>query len=250
MIIEKPKYQLFITLSLLFFALIIFNGFYEIKQYKNEQLKIADKYVLSSIKLVTEEIRNKHKKVKSFSHEHVVLLSRAVKNPDDIEVLSELLSLSKHALPDVFALSIADKKGNIILDDFEGHIGEVCRTDLYEYINRGTEKLRVHPNSYEYHYDIVSEWQDNNVTYLIFMSFKLDYITQLISLLNPPDQNLMLVIKDKNYLIEITEHGSRINLPKSKSYNLTDNQISNILAEHAIPDTQWSMVNGLNSQYR
>ncbi len=65
--------------------------------------------------------------------------------------------------PDYLAFTIATQKGEVLVDDFDGHIEEVCVNDIRGfYKDRRAPPVFIHPNPLAYHYDIMVSWGELN----------------------------------------------------------------------------------------
>ncbi len=202
----------------------------------------ASNSIENTIDGIEREIHLRNHFMSIFINNNSALLESIIEDSENIHLLSDLLVSIREYFPDNFAVSIADKNGEIILDDFDGHIGDVCRIDLKKQLETEKYKARVHPNPVSYHYDISTSWLNKNNTYLLFASFKLDRIAAILKSHQSLGQKLFLVIKKFDYLIEVTEEGDRSKLKTDGNYKLTRVQIDNIIDEKDIHDSHWTVV--------
>lgn len=218
--------------------------YYDMRSEKSNADRIAE----NTSKNIQFEISEKIRHLNLFSEQHTKLLSSIIKDTENIHLISELTSLASGSFPDNFAISIADNSGEIILDDFEGYIGDVCRIDLKNQLETNDYKTRLHPNPNSYHYDISTEWTNNDQQHLVFASFKLDRIVNILKSNQMQGIDLILTIKKFDYLIEATAKGDRSKIDVSNGYKLVDSQVSNILSEKKLENSYWTLVAIKNSE--
>ncbi|MBT4836230.1 MAG: response regulator [Methylococcales bacterium] len=108
---------------------------------------------------------------------------------------------------------------------------------MIEFSKKHNQTIKVHPNPYAYHFDILAETSFG----LFFVSFRTDFLSNILKATEPAGHSLMLVLKGKN-LIEITSQGARNVLTDRDSFKLTDVEINKILHRVSITNTAWELV--------
>lgn len=243
---NEHKQKLFLIIG--FLPILILCGsiqfYYDLRSQQSDAYRITE----NASKNIQFEISEKIRLLTTFSNHYKALLASILKDTENIHLLSELISHTSDFFPDNFAVSIADNNGEIVLDDFEGYIGDVCRLDLQHQLKTNTYKTRLHPNPNSYHYDISTEWDNNDQRHLLFASFKLDRIRNILESNQMHDIDLILTIKKFDYLIEVTAEGDRSKIDVSNGYKLKDSQISNILYEKKLDNSFWTLVAIKNSE--
>ena len=141
----------------------------------------------------------------------------------------------------MFTYTISDHSGHPFLDDFNGYIGTICRDDMRKLAMDNEYSIRLHPNPHIYHYDIMGKWSDGNIDGIFFVSFKPDIIVRRLIAASPPGHELALIIKDRDYLLEINEAGSREKAPRD-DYCMTEQDKSRIIDIVPIANSEWQLV--------
>jgi PAS domain S-box-containing protein len=145
-------------------------------------------------------------------------------------------------IPDYFAYTIADASGAPLLDDFEGNVGEVCRTDIRNFSqSRHPQELFIHPNPLQYHFDIMTPVKlSGNKPGVFFVSFKPNVLGQLLKNSELQSHQLMLLHSNDVGLIEITAEGARGNI--ERDIHLSEQEIESIDIQVDVPGSLWELV--------
>lgn len=206
--------------------------------YKEELSKTA---VTKAIDAINTSVSNKKRLLKHFVVIHKNEIIELIKKPDDKINHDHLFYTLKRLVPDISAMNIYSKDEGLIIDDYEGAIGEVCENDLKEYFSTSIHKKRVHPNNVLYHYDEFTEIKFKNKTYLFFASYPLNEISNILNYSTPKGQNIILY-NNKSNLIEVTKKGGRDKERFRVDFDLTKSERNLINAEVKIPKTYWSVI--------
>ena len=147
----------------------------------------------------------------------------------------------KQYIPDYFAYTIADASGAPLLDDFEGNVGEVCRTDIRNFSqSRHPQELFIHPNPLQYHFDIMTPVKlSGNKPGVFFVSFKPNVLGQLLKNSELQSHQLMLLHSNDVGLIEITAEGARGNI--ERDIHLSEQEIESIDIQVDVPGSILSL---------
>jgi len=244
----------FIVLTPLVISLIlIWVGYVRIHEFVANQKRIAH----SSIDILSEDIGNiideNQRLVKIFSEDDIELIAKLAASPEDLKLRELLHKRIKRFFPHSFAFTIADSKGNPLLDDFDGYVGDICINDMRKMIATKKFAVRIHPNPYVYHYDTMATWEYKEKRGIFFVSFAPETIAHLMRAASPAGHQLMLLIKDEDYLMEITEKGAR-NTTIREDYRLTAGEKARILDMTPVRDSMWHLADladpGLFAKFR
>lgn len=220
---------------------LIWLGWGRIVEFETHQRDVGS----STIKLVAEDIRtvieDKKRLVNIYAEINRSRLTRLAKQPDDTRLQAELQRDLQHWFPNMFTYTISDLTGSPYLEDFDGFIGTICLDDMRNLALNNDYSIRLHPNAFAYHYDIMGKWGDNNLGGVFFVSFKPEVIVRRLVAASPPGHELALIIKERNYLIEITESGSREKTP-SEDYRMPEQDKRRILDMFPVASTDWQLV--------
>ena len=195
-------------------AILVWIGLDRIADFKSHHHDVAS----ATIRLVAEDIRNvidDHRRlVTIYAEINREKIATLAKHPHNDELRDALHADLERWFPNMFTFTISDHDGTPFLDDFDGNIGMICREDMHALATENNYKIRIHPNQHAYHFDIMSKWGDESLGGIFFISFRPEVIVTRLGAASPPGHELMLLIQQREYLIEITERGSRDKTPR------------------------------------
>jgi len=234
-----------VCIPLVISVILAWVGYGRIKDFESNQDRIAR----STVEITSEDIGNiieeNHRLVKLFAKIERAMIARLAVNPDDYGLRGKLQTKIKEFFPHSFAFTIADTKGNPLLDDFDGFVGDICIDDMREMIATHKYAVRIHPNAYVYHYDSMATWEYKGKRGIFFVSFAPEMIARMLHAASPAGHELMLLIKQQGYLMEITEKGAR-NVIARNDYRLTPQERSRILEMLPVRDSKWHLADLAN----
>jgi serine phosphatase RsbU (regulator of sigma subunit) len=213
-----------------------------LQDYLATQTQIAASATSDAAEITSRFIAEKQRLVHVFAHEHIDLLKRIKQHPNDDQLVKQLNAKTRLFFPEHFAVTLADIRGDLILDDFDGFIGEICRADLHEYVKRDQLRARIHPNPFAYHFDVAAEWTASDNQGFILISFRPQTLTRILDATRPEQQTFYLVIKDQGYLIESSNLGDRGQLLGQDNLRLTAQEQKQIIAEQPVANSYWHIV--------
>ncbi len=232
-----------IIISLVLFGLLLlWHVQSSIDSHRHAQTLLMDNSTAGATRMIQQSIDEARRRVSVFTEENVDTIAHLALNPLDDEAQEALHAKLKLHFPQFLAFTIATMDGKLLLDDFDGFVGRICQMEINAFADVGHPKdLRIHPNPAGYHFDIITAWsmsQDSQG--LFFISFSPDWIAGILQDSQLPGHELMLTLKSRPQLIEITAQGSRLNLLRPESLN--QQEIDRILSRSPVPDTQWIAV--------
>ena len=147
---------------------LIWIGFERIAEFEAYQRDVGS----STIKLVAEDIRsvieNKKRLVNIYAEIKLEQISRLAHHPDNVDLHAALQRDLQRWFPNMFAFTISDHIGHPFLEDFDGYVGALCLEDLGTLASKNDYSIRLHPNPYAYHYDIMGKWGDDKFGGIFF----------------------------------------------------------------------------------
>ena len=236
--------QSIIYLTLVPFIVIILIAWLSqqrINDFKRNQISIAESVVKSVAQETSLLIHENNRLLNIFVENEQENIQNLIANPDSDEYKDMIEEKMHEYFPEYFAFTVVDQFGDPIIDDFDGHIGEICLEDIKIFSNTSKQNIRVHPNPYIYHTDSIASMSGNKEDGLFFASFGTNLFSRLLKLSSPNNQNLMLLNTKIPDLMEITERGARIET-KRNNYTLTDVEKERILFSADIKGTYWRVV--------
>lgn len=236
------------------------NAYQRISEFEQAHYRVAKSTTAIIASEISKRIKEQQRRLNIFAKREEKLLHSIVLSPDNNALKNKLNQKVKESFPNFFAVSIADREGVPIIDDFEGVIGKLCKEDLKLHAQGLPQPLRVHPNSQQNHIDIITTWNHDDGKPkneknggLLFVSFVPDFLFRILELSNAPRHELMLVNHTIKDLIEVTETGTRSKLDRN-DYRLTAEDKERILFSSPVKNSSWDIVDfrdeTLFSEYR
>jgi len=190
-----------------------------------------------TIDLYLGEIR---RRVHLFAEEEGGSISELSRNPANEGIRRQFTDRVKQHFPDYFAYTITDAQGNVLLDDIESRVSDLCQSDIHHFVESNEQKVVIHPNPEGYHFDIMSRWQaDDGHEGVFFISFRATLLARILANSQLHDHRLILLNRNKPGLIEVTDAGSREVLKDHIS--LTPDELSHIGFSAEVEGSLWTL---------
>ena len=176
-----------------------------------------------------------------FSQAEAGLLRDVAAAPEDDALYQVLLDKIDSLFPAAFAVTLADRHGDPIVDDFSGHIEEVCRLDIRSFASsEAPPPLYVHPNPEGYHVDLMVTVETGATEPTIFfVSFRPELFSRSLAAQALPYHELMLLHTERPGLIEINREGARDSL--AGDFYLSEKAFNAIAYARPVAGTLWTV---------
>lgn len=231
----------FVIVLSLFLALLGWIG--HVRQHDYHEYHVAIARDSSSIAAVeiTRFIEDKQRLVRLFADDHRTLIEAVARSGDDSALYRQLAAKVSAYFPDHFTFAVADAGGELLMDDFDGLVGDLCLSDLREFLGSGEQQTRIHPHPEKYHFDILAPLGKDATQGVFFISFHADILGRVLSAIQSPGHQLILLYPEAGDLIEATADGARINWVRD-DYRLSTQERQRILHRETMPGTRWEIV--------
>lgn len=239
---------LMITIFIIMTAIIlIIYSMQREQEYKAHSLMTQETIVNGAAYAINMKLLEKQRHVQLFVSEYARHLVQLYNNPDNQKIVDDLKTRLQQRFPDFFTFTITNNKGLPKLQNIESLVGHVCQIDLNNYAKhisskKNRNKIVVHPQPFNYHYDImVPLYTTGKDPSIFFVSF---YLTEIADILNTHKllgQELMLVRQSDSALIEITAQGARDKV--KREINLNKEELGRIHVSRNIQGTDWRLIN-------
>jgi diguanylate cyclase (GGDEF)-like protein len=210
--------------------------------FEQAHIKSADKATQVAAREVKKIIEDKRRVVEIFSKDNRDLISTLSQNPEVEELHNELNGRIRRNIPDFFASNIVTSSGELVIGDFDARVGDLCLSDMKNFVEDDKQSIRVHPNIEMYHYDILTLFPNGGNDQLFFVSFNLDEIANLLDAVQPSNHQLMLINKEVSHLIEVVASGGRNTIAGRLDYRLTGDEKIRIMSSRKVDGTMWHVV--------
>lgn len=201
------------------------------------------------------QLLEKKRHVHLFANEYAHLFVQLNTNPSNEKFEDDIKTRLQQRFPDFFTYTITDQSGIPKLLNIESLVGNACQRDLHDFAKQIStnskdlqNKVFVHPQPFNYHYDIMAPIYTAGVgPRIFFISFYLKEITNILKTHELPGQQLILVRQSDTSLIEVSSQGTRDTL--KRDLNLSEAELKRIYVYKDIPGTDWRLVNLPNPAY-
>ena len=224
-------------------AMLLWGANTREKEFLQSQENLVENSVIGTSNQITQKISDLRRGIKLFAQKEKQLLRQIADDPDDLDSYDRLVDLAKAEFPNAVAITIADKKGDPYVEDFDGFILDICRKDIKTYSGtRHPPDIFIHPNPLAYHFDVMAKVDIGlGEQSIFFMSFSPELIARILNNGELYSHKLTLIENESSGLIEITAKGARDMLP-SDSLRLSPDQISKVIYSRPVLHTAWRLV--------
>lgn len=233
--------------------ILILHSYHHHADFKRHQVDVMQQSVQGASAEITAAIVERQRSIRVFVKQHKSLIQHLTKNPDDQTSYQELKNIISNRFPNSFSFTISNNKGEVLLANFDLSVNEICQKNILEFIeNEFNYDVALHPNPKAYHFDIMTEWDNEQTTVsdlndfsqaVFFISFKPTIIARILKNSQVHDHQLFLLKKDTINLIEISAQGTRIQIPNlNGEFFLSPEQISRIGFKKSVDETAWELV--------
>ncbi|MDH5424989.1 MAG: GGDEF domain-containing protein [Gammaproteobacteria bacterium] len=232
------------VLILIIFLVMIWTLIDKYQGFKAYRHNVAETAIKNTRDAISEAIANKKRILNHYVNEHRSHIVKLVDDHENQQIFDHVYNDIKLIFPDLFTINIADMKGRLKLDDFDGFTGDMCLTDLKEFSETKLHLKRTHPNHILYHYDEITSFRYKNNDYLFFTSFSLDQIVSILRRSTPKGYYILIINESsENAILEITAKGGRDKIANRTDFRLNEDELNSINIKEAIPETHWTIVN-------
>lgn len=230
-----------VVLSALAVMLLVLNYQERVSSFEASQRALARTASTEVASQVAFILAERQRQVMLYAEDHRALLQQLLTSPDKPEAYQALERNLKRTFPDVFAFTITDARGQPLIADFEGFVGETCEQDIRAYAQSGQYLARIHPNNHAYHYDVMADWQSaDGARHMLMVSFEPRALSQLLRSIEAPGHELMLLSNSEPPLLEVTAQGARDKTPRS-DYRLKPEELRRLLASRPVDHSLWNV---------
>jgi hypothetical protein len=229
--IFKVLFNLFILTLILF----VFYDFINYKHHYNEKSKSIVEQTVNDILKLNSNLRTQ---ISHLMIENQDALVKLYADPENTQLIEQLKISFKQKIPSFYTFTLADQHGNLVTDVFFEKVGRLCRQDIKQYaLQESNTWLTIHPGMEQYHFDIIVPWHYAESKQIMFISFHIDELVNILKKNERSNHELFIVRTDKNNLIELSSSGSRAD--QNNTFFLSDTQLQGYSSN--IAGTYWTV---------
>ena len=171
-------------------------------------------------------------------------IQHLAEHPEDELSHNNFDKLIEKYFSDAITYTMADSDGEVLLSNLEGLVGKGCQDNIRLFAidsQQSDAQIRIHHNRSIAHFDIMHELHASNGQLVIFfVTFTPKTLASYIANFQLPGHELVLVKKNTDFTIELTELGSKVDFTREPSVTISEK--NRILAKKDIPNTLWQLV--------
>ena len=183
------------------------------ESYLDSQHALMQQSTRGAARIIALYLKEVRQRVDLFAEEEGDIISSLSGDPADEELREQFTARVVRHFPDFFAYTITNDQGEVLLDDLEGKVADLCQTDIHDFASGEDQKVFIHPNPLGYHFDIMANWQnlagDRGV---FFVSLNPAVLARILDSSQLHDHELILLDRVNSGLIEVTANGARSEL--------------------------------------
>ncbi|HYQ71829.1 MAG TPA: hypothetical protein VET88_07865, partial [Gammaproteobacteria bacterium] len=238
----KNYTSILIVLTLLLVG--FFLSWYVDRSYENylgSQQALMQQSTRGAAWLIELYIKEVRRRVDLFAEAEGENIGRLSRHPGNEALEAQFTSRVKQHFPDFFAYTITDNLGEVLLDDLEGKVANLCQTDIHNFAAGEAQAVFIHPNPVGYHFDIMAHWQSRaGDRGIFFVSLDPAVLARILANSQLHDHRLILLHRERTGLMEVTAEGSRSAL--KGEIELSPKALARIGFKADVEGTLWTLV--------
>lgn len=227
-------------------AIVLWSSYLRYRDFSVYHQAMASSTVSELVHGIERIVVERQRLVELFAEQHIDLIQRSAEQPDDDDRRAALQHAIARFFPTFFAFTLTRPDGTPLLEDYDGYVGDQCLVDVHEYVDTHINAVRVHPNAFVYHYDVMAHWGDH--AGILLISFPADEISALMRSSQAPGHVLSIIQPKVNNLIEITAEGARNVMPR-EDYRMSTDELARVLVSKNVGNTRWALIDSYDQNF-
>ncbi len=217
------------------------NGTMRQEEFVESQRQIMYTLATAVSSEIASTINSLHRRVRLFAKDNGDSIEHLARNPEDESTHERLAKHVEDHFPGHFAFTIARLDGTPLLEDIDQLVGDICQEDIARFAmdSRAESLIRIHPQPFNYHFDVMAPWDSGEGSGIFFVSFRAALLAEVLKNRQLPSFQLFLLKQDKPRLIEISAEGSRDQLTRES--DLTSAELFRIEYALPVPGALWQL---------
>lgn len=209
--VHKVDYPLFYVVLILLMAaaLLAWQAHSRVTSFRASQEQVAITSATGAANEIETLLSELRRSVRVFAAEQARLLDYLAGHPNDESRVVDLNKKIRRYFPEVFAFTVTDDSGKVLIEDLPNLVGEACQRDIRRFATEGhRQQVRIHPQPDGYHFDIMVSLPGRGGVF--FISFKPNMLVRVLANSQAPGHWLLLVLRaDPARLVEVSAEGVR-----------------------------------------
>jgi len=245
-----PRFQIFFfacVMLLTVFIVLTWHNLDRQTRFELNQRHLEESISKGAAREINAILGKLQQQVHIFADEYLPSLHYMATHPEDSAYKKQITQRLKRRFSDFAAFTLTNAKGESFFNEIEPLIGKVCQHDLQHYSRQVSlygkdywNETYIHPQPFNYHFDVMAAWAHKNVNGILLVSLKTDTLAQVLSNYQLPGYQFFLVKKNNKDLIEITNQGSRSTL--QREMHLSVEETKRIKIRLPIEGSHWELI--------
>jgi diguanylate cyclase (GGDEF)-like protein len=234
--LREPAVWFITAIASVFILLVL----YDAHSLNDEHLETQQALVHSNGTSISAEIRRllneRRRVVHALTADKNTVLTQLAAEPDNEALIDSLRASFKDYFPDLFAFAVVSQDGVFAPDYMGEYIGDICRTEVREYLASGSGEYKpwIHPQAGNYHYDLMVQREDGG---LFFISFNPDELVHILASYQLPNHHTFLLRTDEPGLIDVSAAGPRDKLKREIRFSAEE--LKAVAVQIPIEGSRW-----------
>lgn len=243
-----------ISFLIMVFIYLITQGVSNYYGFKDSQEGMANRSVNATANEISIMIRSYRRMVRLFADQYRQELIQLLNDPEDVELAGRVAGSLGRFLPEYADFAVADTMGTPLFTLNASDLGTACRMELSNFASSGLmdQPAKIHSDEHGSHFDIVVELGMSGGYGMLFVSFKLERLEEILRNGQASGHHMLLLKQDNPHLLALAlEETSRtFSRPLAAAQTGREGELqrtlnpeaqSRILATSLINGTQWIM---------
>ena len=206
--------RLFIVMTILLVTgVIVATSWVRMREFDNYQRQLAERAVATSAAEIARMLRTRRRQMALFVRDQQDFIRLLADDPGNTEIRRILTDRIAIYFPERLSYVITDARGQLLYSDIDLVLGKPCKEDIQRVLAGQSQPVRIHRGVPQHHYDLMVPWgrvaaatADAGAPAaggVFFISFSFQDIATLLQLALPPEQELILLNREHDGLIEV-----------------------------------------------
>jgi len=245
-----PLFVMSLTGLVAAIAVTVWATTYEIDAFRKNQMQTMEAEASLANGLVTDFVRNRQNLVRAFAKHNLGTIKAIAESADDDTLSLSFTHTIRDFFPSYFSFVVRNDRGVFNPDNFGDIVGEFCRRDMGGFSvelaeaekqqtpNPVTYEPLIHPQPFNFHFDIPTPWRAKDGTHGLFMiSFPPQPLVDILKGHQVSGHALFLLRRDVPPLIEASAEGWRETFKRNG--RLSDAEMQALIFRRPVEGTRW-----------
>jgi diguanylate cyclase (GGDEF)-like protein/PAS domain S-box-containing protein len=190
---------------------------------------------------ILQHMEEKRRLISLFSEYEAASLAKLAQDPSNLALVETQNERLHNFFPDALIFTLANPLGEPLINKDSALIDLRVEHEIFNFSAGAGHLPEIHPYAETSIYDVMVNTKTPE-EHTLFVGFQNDILVDLLRQSSQPNHELFLINSNQDSLIEITIEGGRQVDGEKKNIFLTPEMVKRTLADKAIPNTHWHLV--------